>query len=447
VGVRIAVVGGGISGLCAAHKLLAGGHEVTCFEGSGRPGGLIRSERREGFLCEVGPQAILDGSPEVRALIDEVGLASRVCAPAAGARRRLIYVDGKLRTLPSGPPALLSTDLLSLAGKWRLLREPFVRTPPPQDDESIAAFATRRLGAEAARRIAAPAVLGVFAGDAERLSLRSAFPRVAALEAEHGSLLRGMKAARRAGVTAGRSVSFPDGIEELPRALAERLTGRLVAARVSALAPGSAGWTLALDGAPAPAAFDAVVVALGPAAMIRLLEPTLPEVAELRGVRLASVAVAALGFRREDVGVDLGAYGFLVARGERATVLGCQYESTIFPGRAPPGSALLRVILGGVFEPELLDEDDDALVARAVADLRVVAGLDQRPDFSAVWRLREVMPQYELGHEARVAAVERAAARVPGLHLLGMGLRGIGLADCIRNATALARAIGPARAP
>jgi oxygen-dependent protoporphyrinogen oxidase len=436
--VKIAVVGAGIAGLTTAHKLTAAGHDVTCFEGAGRPGGLIRSERREGFLCEAGPNAILDGAPEVRALIDEAGLSARVCAPSPQASRRLVFIDGRLRVLPSGPGSLLSTDLLSASAKWRLVREPSVKTPPPADDESVLAFATRRAGAEVAQRIAAPAVLGIFAGDAAALSMRSAFPRVAQLEAQHGSLMRGMKAARKEGHSAGKSISFPDGLEELPRALAARLAGRLVTAPVTKVRRDPAGWLVDRE------RFDTVVVAVSPPEAARLLEGEIPEVAGLRALKLASVSVVALGFRRRDVGMDLDAYGFLVARGEKPTMLGCQYESTVFPGRAPEGAVLLRVLLGGTFEPAIIDMDDFTIVQRALDDLRSCAGLSSQPDFTAVWRLRQVLPQYELGHQRRVRAIEEALAKRLRLHLLTTGIGGIGLADRIRNATALATAIGPA---
>jgi oxygen-dependent protoporphyrinogen oxidase len=391
-----------------------------------------------GFLCEVGPQAILDGAPEVRTLFDELGLTARVCAPSPAARRRFIFTGGKLRALPTGPGSLLTSNLLSAGGKWRLMREPFIRTPPPPDDESILDFATRRAGAEAAQRIAAPAVLGVFAGDAAALSIRSTFPRVATAEAEHGSVVKGMKAARKAGLSAGRSVSFPDGLEELPRALAAKLEGRIVPVRVEAVRRDPAGWLVDRE------RFDDVVVALSPLAAAEVLAPVLPEIGELARLELASVAVVALGFNTTKIGLDLDAYGFLVARGEEATILGCQYESTVFPGRAPTGAVLLRSILGGTFEPGVVDEDDPAIISRTVRDLRLVAGLARDPDFAKVWRLRQVLPQYRLGHERRVRALEEAVARRLRLHLLTIGQRGVGLSDCIRNATALAAAIGPA---
>jgi oxygen-dependent protoporphyrinogen oxidase len=269
--------------------------------------------------------------------------------------------------------------------------------------------------------------------------MRSAFPRMAALEAEHGSLMKGMKAARKQGVTAGRSVSFPEGLEELPRALAARLDGRLVTLKVGSVKRDLAGWLVEHE------RFDAVIVALSPLATAEVLQEVVPEAAAgLRALELASVAVVCLGFNRTDIGMDLGAYGFLVARGQPPTILGCQYESTVFPGRAPPGHTLLRVILGGTFQPHAVDQDEAALVDQAVGDLRLIAGLAAPPDFTAVWRLRQVLPQYHLGHERRVSAIEHAAAKNLRLHLLTIGLRGIGLADCIRNATALANTIGPA---
>ena len=436
---KIAVLGGGLSGLCVSHHLVEAGHDVTCFEASPRPGGLIRSVRQNGYLCEVGPQAILDGAPEVRALFDDLQLTPRVCAPAAAASKRMIYVGGRLRTLPTGPGSLMSTNLLSLAGKWRLMREPGITAPPPAEDESVFDFAVRRAGREAAENIAAPAVLGVFAGDAAALSMRSAFPRMAALEAEHGSLMKGMKAARKEGLGAGRSVSFPDGLEELPRALAARLEGRLVTLKVGPIKRDLAGWLVERE------RFDAVVVALSPPASAEVLAGVAPEAATgLRGLQLASVAVVSLGFHRTDLGMDLGAYGFLVARGQQPTILGCQYESTVFPDRAPEGCTLLRVIIGGTFDPHAVDKEESALVDQAVADLKTIAGLRVPPDFTAVWRMRQVLPQYLLGHERRVRAIETAAAKNLRLHLLTIGLRGIGLSDCIRNAAALARTIGPA---
>jgi protoporphyrinogen/coproporphyrinogen III oxidase len=451
--VRVVVVGAGISGLTAAWRLQGLGHDVTCVDPSRRPGGLIRSERRDGFLCEVGPQAIVDGAPETRALVTDLELAPEVVRPAPAARRRYVYTRGRLRAVPTTPPSLLSSDLLSLAGKWRLLREPWVKPRPLQaEEESVLAFAERRLGPEAARNLVGPAIIGIFAGDAARLSLRSALPRLHDLETQHGSLLRGLRALRKGGALLGKSFSFRQGLERLPQALSTRLGDRLRHAEVHELhREGDGSWSVELrpsgsDVAESPPPIlkaDAVVLATPPRVTASLLAPLLPEAAQaLRSVPLAPVAVVCLGFQTTDIGMDLNAYGFLVAREQGPKLLGCQYESTIFPGRAPAGCVLLRALYGGTFDPDAVEESDDALVRRAWQELRTIAGLSRFPDVTAVWRIRDAIPQYELGHLARVTTVERATATLPGLHVLGLALFGIGVNDCIRAATQLARTIG-----
>lgn len=448
---KVAVAGGGVSGLCAANALARAGHDVVCVEPSPRPGGLVRSERRDGYLCETGPQALLDGAPEVRRLLDELGLRARAIPAARLARRRFVYLGGRLREVPTGPLSLMTTDLLTLSGKLRLLREPLIPRRSRDDaEESVLDFARRRLGAEAAARLVAPAVIGVFAGDAARLSLPASFPRLAHFEDAHGGLLRGLVAARREGTAPGASISFPDGLEELPRALAARLGPRLLRGRVAAIERRDGAWRVAVEtdtaaSVPLPAQ-DAVVVATPPAVAAALLAPLVPTAAEMIATApTVSVAVACLGFPRTAVVADLRAYGFLVARGEAPSILGAQYESSIFPDRAPAGRVLVRVMLGGAFVPAVIDLPDAALAQAAVADLRGAAGGFPDPAFTAIWRHRDALPQYEPGHLARAAAAEAALQRQPGLHVLGMALRGVGLADCIRNAEALAARIGPPR--
>ncbi|HVU49096.1 MAG TPA: protoporphyrinogen oxidase, partial [Polyangia bacterium] len=251
---RVAVVGAGIAGLTVAERLGAAGHDVTVVEPEARAGGLVRSERREGFLCETGPQAILSGRPDTRALVAAAGVEARVIWAEAATRRRFVYLRGALRPLPANPPALLKTDLLGAMAKLRLAREPFVAKGDPDRDESVLAFCERRFGAEAARAIGAPAVIGIYAGDAAHLSVKSALPRLWELEQRHGSVLRGAIAERKAQSAEGpmRSFSFPEGLEELPRALAERLGTRRLVARAAALEPAGAGWRVHLEpGAPA----------------------------------------------------------------------------------------------------------------------------------------------------------------------------------------------------
>jgi oxygen-dependent protoporphyrinogen oxidase len=438
--VRVAIVGGGISGLAAAHLLGERGHDVVVVDDGDRPGGVIRSERRGGFLCETGPQALVDGPEETRALIGALGLGSRTLQARQSARRRFVYVDGALRLLPASPPALLKSNLLGAGAKLRLLREPFVaRRPAEAGEESVLAFAERRFGPQVARRIVAPALIGIYAGDAAALSVQAALPRLAEMERQHGSVLRAALAERRG---PGRMLSFPDGLEELPRALAARLGDRRRTGRATGIERAGPGWRVTLNrGAPIEA--ERLVLATPGAQAAPLLQPLVPDAAAaLRAVPTAPVAVVCLGFGEGDVGMDLDAYGFLAARGEGVRLLGCQYESSIFEGRAAPGSVLLRAILGGALDPGLLDGGDEALIAQAVGDLRKVAGLRRDPDFTAVWRHPAGIPQYDLGQTARIRAVDQAVARLPGLHVIGQAVRGVGINDCIKAAAALAQRLG-----
>ena len=441
---RITVVGGGISGLAAAHGLVAGGHDVLLLDAGAGPGGLIASVRRDGFLCEHGPQAVLDGPEPTRALIDAAGLTARVQQASAAARKRYVYVGGALRPFPASPPALFKTNLLSFAGKLRLFAEPFVGRAQANDaDESVLAFVTRRFGREAAERAAAPALIGVFAGDAAALSVRSALPRVAAMEREHGSILRALTR-RKAGGGLGRPVSFPDGLGELPAALAQRLGDRRRAGRAAEIAPLAGGWRVVTE-TGATIDSERLVLATPAATTAALLSPHAPAAAAaLRAIPHAPVAVVCAGFRVAagsdiGVGIDLDAYGFVVARGEGVRLLGCQYETSVFPDRAPVGGVLLRALLGGTFDPDLVDADDGAIAAQAVGDLKRAAGLTREPDFIDVWRARPGIPQYDLDHAARLRAVDDAVARLPGLAVIGNALRGVGVNDCI---AAAARVVG-----
>ena len=442
---RVAVLGRGISGLAAAHFLARAGHDVVSIDPAAEPGGFIRSERIDGFLCETGPQALLDGPAETRQLVAEAGLESRVIRAAPTARRRFIHARGRLYPLPGSPVALIRSGLLSWRGKLRLLREPFLRASPPDGDESVLAFGARRFGDEAARTLVATAVIGIYAGDAADLSAPSALPRLAALERSHGSVVRGAIKQRRKGGGFGKPVSFPDGLQELARALERQLGNRRILAAAERIERQGDGWRVSLSGGAAPIDAGAVVVATGGAAAAALLDPLAPAAAAaLHRVRQAPAAVVCLGFKSADIGMDLRAYGFLVARdpavgGAPSTVLGCQYESSIFAGRAPEGAVLLRAILGGTFDPGVVGEGDEVIRDRTVADLRRLAGLTREPDFVRVWRHRDAIPQYALGHARLVADADADLARHPGLHVIGHSLRGVGLNDCIATAAALAQ--------
>jgi oxygen-dependent protoporphyrinogen oxidase len=446
--VRVAIIGGGISGLTAAHLLSGAGHDVALVDDAAEPGGLIAGARVEGFLCERGPQAVLDGSEAVMALIASAGLETRIVRALPASRRRSVYVAGKLRPFPASPPALIKTNLFSARGKLRLLREPFVRrraqADGDDDDESVFDFVSRRFGPEAAQRAAGPALIGVYAGDAAALSVRAALPRLAALEREHGSVLRGMFRTRGTS-RLGRPLTFPEGLGELPRVLAAALAARCRVARARGIERRAGGWKVALDGG-ATLEVERLVLATPAGPTAALLGPHAPGAAKaLREIPHAPVAVVCLGFRAANagaLGMDLDAYGFVVARGEGLSLLGCQYDSSVFPGRAPAGGVLLRALCGGTFDPALVDADDATIIGQVLGDLRRAAGLRREPDVVRVWRARPGIPQYDRAHLARLRAVDEALTRLPGLSVIGHALRGVGVSACIGAATALVRDFG-----
>lgn len=453
---RATVIGGGIAGLTAAYRLLRAGHEVTCIDPGAEPGGLLRSEQVGGFLCEQGPQSLLDSAPDTQALIDDLDLRAEVVPADPAAARRFIFMRGRLRPVPMHPLRLLLSSALTWRARLALLREPRVparRHPtgtPDTADETILEFATRRLGRDLARDLVAPAVIGVYAGDAGRLSVRACLPRLVELERDHGSLLRGLRARRADGLRPGRMFSFREGLQTLPRALAAALGTRLVRARARAIADAAGKWTVELEPAPGgppprpvPPA-DHLVLATGAEATATLLDPVAPAAAaNLRQVRHAPVAVLCLGFEQAPRGVDLAAYGFLVRRAEGVRLLGCQYESSVFPGRAPSGKVLLRAIAGGSLDPEAVALPDAELLDLVLADLRRTCGLTDRPDLVRIYRHRPGVPQYEPGHLALAQAIEHDCRLHPGLHVLGWTLRGIGVNDNIAAASALARSLAP----
>jgi oxygen-dependent protoporphyrinogen oxidase len=470
------VVGGGPSGLVLGRELLAcgeaGGLEVAVLEARPRPGGKAWTERVDGYLIEHGPEGFLDSAPATLALAGELGLAERLLPAAPQAAKRYLYARGALRPVPTNPAAFLASGILSLRGRLAVLGEPF-RSPGRNGDESVAAFARRRLGREAATTLVGAMVRGVYAGDAEDVSMPSSFPRLAALEREHGSLVRALIARRRRrgnGVgpaapgegavsapaaalretgsarggpsgPAGRLTSFVGGMGELGSALARALGRRFEAGRpASAVRRAGAGWRVELaDGSSEFC--DAVALAVEPWSAARLLAAESPALADvLAEIPAAPAVVVALGFALRDLGRPLDGFGFLVPPGGRLRMLGCLWSSATFGHRAPAGHALLRVLLGGR-DRAALDLPDDRLVALVLEELAATMGVRGAPTMVRIVRWPNAIPQYTLGHARRLSRIGQELERLPGLHLSGNGYRGIALNDCVTNAQAAARVI------
>ena len=466
---RVVVAGGGIAGLAIAHelKIAAPGVEVVLVESRDRLGGNIRSERDDGFLCEWGPDGFLDSAPATLALVDRLGL--RPLRSRDAARRRFVFRRGWLHEVPLSPGAFLKSPLLSLGGKLRIACEPFAAHRPGHD-ESIHAFAARRIGREAADVMVGSMVSGIFAGDARELSLRACFPKMWEMEDEYGGLFRALVAKRRQrgrtdgiGSPAGTLTSFDGGMEDLIRALARSLGGavRLNAPVVAirerpareypeGLRPVGARAYSVLAGAESIEA-DAVVLS-GPASdAAALLGPIDPALAPLvAAIPTAPLAVVCLGYDGASCPPPLGGlsgelrrdgFGFLVPRGEGPRILGALWESSIYEGRAPDGKVLLRAMIGGATDPGAIDLDDEALLQVVRDDLRTTMGIETPPGFVKIVRHRRGIPQYTAGHVSRLQRIEHLLLGHPGLFLAGNSYHGVSVNACVEAAPRIAGSV------
>jgi protoporphyrinogen/coproporphyrinogen III oxidase len=457
------VVGAGISGLAAAFRLVRAGMRVAVLEASPRPGGALLTHEAAGFRFELGPNTVLESDPSLPALIRDCGLVGERLVAAPAARRRWVWHDGRLRALPSGPLAFLLSPLFPPAAKLRLLREPWAPPAPPsgpgEDDETIAAFVRRRLGEAFLERAVGPFVSGVFAGDPERLAVRWATPRIAALEAEHGSLIRGALALARARPSRGGTprttprgamVSLRGGLEELPRRLAREIGDVRCGMACRAVRQHGRGFVVEHAGGAIHAPRVLLAVPAEEAAAL-IDEASVGRSRLLAALPYAAVAVVAAGYRRQDVAHPLDGFGFLRATGGGGAglrVLGCLFTSSLFPGRAPEGCVALTAFLGGRTDPKAAAWSDERLGLAVQEDLGRALGVRGEPLARVVRRWPRAIPQYERGHGRFIALQSELERELPGLYLAGNYLHGISVPDCVRNATALAERIaagGPER--
>lgn len=450
---KIAVIGGGISGLSAAFRLRQAGNEVTVFEAASRLGGKIHSEKVDGFLVEHGPNGFLASRPSAVKLATDLGLGQRMLPADQRSNTRYIFLGKQLEALPNGPRTAFGTPILSPLGKLRALSEPFRTARAGSDDESIWDFATRRFGREVADRLIDPMVTGIYAGDAQQLSLKACFPKLDDFEALGGSVVKGAIKSRRAAKQSAKGepqtentkkakphlTSFEHGIGELVGALGARLEGCVRLGRaVTGLSRQEDRWIVDAEGLSSEA-FDKVVVCTPAAHMARLLAPMVPAIeAPLLAIPYAPVAVLAMGFETARLPRPLDGFGFLVPTSARRRVLGVLWPSAMFPGRAPSGQGLIRCILGGARDPGLLELSEPDLLNVVLAELGVMmGGAMPTPTFHRLVRWPNAIPQYTIGHLGRVEQILGAAATLPGLHLASNALYGVSVPDCASRGEAV----------
>lgn len=475
---RIAILGGGISGLSAAFRLLelSAKHEaplqVTLLERGLRLGGPLCTLRERGFIAEAGADSFLTEKPWALDLARRLGLDGELIGTRADFRRACVVRGGALVEIPDGfsllAPTrlwpLLRSPLLSPLGKLRVMIEPWIPRRREERDESLASFVTRRLGREVLERIAQPLAGGIYTADPEQLSLHATLPRFADMEARHGSVIRGLRAAARAqaarsrnsGASDGASgarwslfASLRSGVGTMIDALAQRL-GEVVRRNVEVVALERIGaaaterkprWrVVAGDGAAIEA--DAVICALPAHRAAPLFEPHSPSLARALGaIGYASAAVVNFAWRESDFPRAPRTFGFVVPAIERRRIIAGSFTSLKFAGRAPAGTILVRAFVGGAMQSELMALDDAAMIEVAREEFRALLGVEAAPLWSQLNRWPDSMPQYAVGHHSRVAEIERAAAALPGLELAGAALRGVGIPDCVLGGERAAQAI------
>jgi len=445
----VIVVGGGVSGLAAAFGLKQRGATVEVLDAGVRAGGVIATRHRDGVLFETGPNSALDTTPLINDLLDTLRIRDERAEASAVAATRFIVRGGKLVALPTSPPAFFTTPAFSLGAKLRLFREPFIAPAPGDAEESIAAFVRRRLGTEFLDYAIDPFVSGVYAGDPERISVRAAFPRLHALEQKYGSLIRGQIGGARERKQRGEkaknaagSFSFRRGMQTLTDALARGVDRVETGVRVERIERATdATWTVAgiRGGEPVVRRTRIVLLAAPAYESAKLVRELAPATAEgLAAIDYAAVASAATAYRRADVAHPLAGFGFLVPKREGRRILGSLFSSSMFEGRAPPGIVLFTTFIGGMRNPELPGKTDGELGALVREELAALVGARGEPLWTEITRWTHAIPQYNLGHLARLRPVEAAERTLPGLFFCANYRGGVSVGDCIKSAHAMA---------
>lgn len=457
---RIVVVGGGIAGLAAAHRLAelnrdrSLGLAVTLFEATSRLGGAIATERVNDFLVEAGPDSFITEKPWTLQLCDRLGVSSRLISTQPAYQKIYVVHKGKLQPLPESflllaPTRLLpflQTPIFSWRGKLRMACELLVPRGDWEGDESLGSFVRRRFGVEALERVAQPLVGGIYAADPEELSLRSTMPRFLEMERTKRSIILAMWSEQKrrsrlqhfgSGARWGLFVTLAGGMQELVDAIVKRLPegAMRLNTRVTRLERNHTGtnWTITTSNNER---FEAAAVILGTPAYrtAEILASVASGAAdELKRIPYASTATVNLAFQKDDFPRELDSFGFVVPATEKRKIMACTFSSLKYPGRAPEGHVLLRAFVGGSLQQESF-RDDDATMERGVCEeLFSLLGVKSEPLFSRIWRHPSSMPQYHVGHNERIKRIETALSEFPTLALAGSAYHGVGISDCVRT--------------
>lgn len=449
---RIAIIGGGISGLSAAFELEQRRREgknvdYILYEASPRLGGVLRTEHIDGCVVEAGPDSFVTEKPWAADFCRALDIGDQLIGSNDADRKTYILTRGRLVEMPDGlmfmvPTKILPTGfspLFSWKTKMRMMQELYHPPRSVDHDESVAAFVERHYGAEMVDRLADPLLSGVYGGEAANLSVRAVLPRFAEMERTHGSLGRAMLAARKKMKFAHKSApllftSLKNGMQFLAETAVAQLTPACLVtnATVQAIQPQAGGWTVSAG--MQSDFFDRVVVALPARATGEILQNTCPELAnELAAIQYSSSITVGLGYDREVRETLPPGFGFLVPRTEGKRLLAATFVHNKFPHRAPEDRALLRCFFAGTNAEDVWSRSDDEIVGIVCDELQQIIGVRGEPLFARVYKWKSAMAQYGVGHLERLERIERLRQQLPGLALAGNGYRGIGVPDCVRS--------------
>ena len=462
---KIVVIGGGITGLATAFYLqqyARGAVDTTLIESAPRLGGKITSAHESGFVIEGGPDSFIAQKTATLELCRDLGLNDQLIGSNNAEHPTYVWSRGRLHPMPEGmmlmAPTMilpfLRSRLISWPGKLRMGMEMLVLANGKDEDESLASFVRRRLGAEALEKIAAPLMAGIHAADPETLSLQSTFPLFLEMENKYGSLLRGLMMQKQAQRRmhekqvsyhrrASMFMTLRNGLQQLVDAILAQLHPEylLLNRRVLAVTRNRDQYEVTLsNGLRMPA--DEVVFATpayATADLVREIDPVLAS--KLRALRYVSTATVSLGFKRSDIKHPLDGFGFVVPHNEKRKITACSWSSAKFNHRAPGDCALIRIFIGGARAEDLAEGDETALVQLARQELHAVMGISATPVLAKAYRWHKANPQYEVGHQARIEEIDRIVASHSGLHLAGAAYHGAGIPDCIQSGVSIAQAI------
>jgi oxygen-dependent protoporphyrinogen oxidase len=446
------VVGAGISGLVCTYALRKGGIDAHVIESSATPRGVIRTERRQDYLLEFGPQSFSATSALLN-LCRELHIDDQLLQAPPGAPR-YVLVKGTLRPVPLSPPAFIASSLFSPVTKLAVLRDILGRSTPPDSDESVAAFTRRKFSRELLDKLVGPFVSGIYAGDPEKLSMRSAFPQLYEAEKSAGSVIRGLLfSARKKRVPSGEKPtlqSFREGNQTPIQALAAKLGSNLrcgvtaqrvrptMTSRGTEIGAGSFEVTLLANGREEIVSTNRLIIATPAQQAATLLRDVDPQFESGLAIAYAPVAVVSLGYLKSAIRHSLDGFGFLAPRSSGLRILGSVWNSSLFPGRAPDGHVLLTSFVGGATDPNVVSLPELEIISTVHRELASVLGISEPPSFSHVHAWPRAIPQYNLGHSQHMNQLTRLQSKYPSIRLVGNYLRGPALGACVEQALTVA---------